>query len=260
MTDQNMFSGEEVENTEPQQQQQENSGDPTPSSENPFADKLQGIVNEKGEPKYRSVEDALEALQHSQQFIETLKREKKDLEEQYGMTQAELEKRASVEDVVQSLLNKQNPPKNEEGRTTPETSGLDESKVREMLDNMLNQRTQQETEAANLRNVVSSLTEKYGEQAKEVIRTRAKELNTTTTELESLAKRNPNMALSLLGGVDIKSSSPSKPTQQTPHNPPKHEEAPRKKGLINGGASSSELKDEWAAIRGDVYKKYGVEN
>lgn len=241
-------------------QEQQTSSDPTPSSTNPFEDKLKSIVNEKGEPKYKDLDSALDALKHSQEFIPQVLNEKKSVEQQLQELQQELEKRKSVEEVVESLTGKQNSPQNDEGKTTPQGSGLDETKVQEMLENMLNQRTQEQQQAANLQTVVQTLNESYGEQAKEVIRNRAKELNTTPTELEKLARQNPNMALSLLGGGNVNSTAPSKQTQTPPRNPPKNELPAPKKGLITGGATRQEIMDEWSAVKQGVYSKYGVEN
>ena len=54
----------------PEQKQQEGTATPPPtSSSSPFDTMLQGLKNERGEPKYRSVEDGLNALKHSQEHI-----------------------------------------------------------------------------------------------------------------------------------------------------------------------------------------------
>ena len=53
-----------------------NSNPPTPSSNDQLANLLTGIKNERGEPKYKDVQTALEALRHSQEYIPTLKQEK----------------------------------------------------------------------------------------------------------------------------------------------------------------------------------------
>lgn len=253
-----MFTDGEKET--PTQETKQNSGDPTTSSTNPFEDKLKGIVNEKGEQKYKDLESALEALKHSQEFIPQVLNEKKTVEQKLLELEQELEKRKSVEEAVEQLLGKTTPAQKEEGTTAPKTSGLDEDKVRQLLEGMLDQRTQSEKQDANLRTVVTQLTEKYGEQAKEVIRTRAAELGTTPTELEKIARQNPNMALTLLGGVELKSSAPSKPTQTTQRKTPTDDLPPPSKKLITGGARREDIMNEWNAIKGSVYKKYGVDN
>lgn len=257
MTDQNMFDGSVITTNKDQQQ---NSGDPTPSSqENPFADKLSGILNEKGEPKYKTVEDALEALQHSQQFIETLKSEKQDLESKYTETQAELEKRESVEEAVARLTGKsQAEPKKED---QPESkTGVDEETISSLIEQHLNGARQKETEEKNFRQVQSALVDKFGDKTREVINTRAKELNTTPAELEKMARTNPNMALSLLGGGSVVSDAPSTPSQSSRDNRGVKQDLDRpKKSLLRGG-STDDVLSYWREVRDHTYKKHGIDN
>ena len=49
---------------------------------NPFDDLLNNIKNDSGERKYNSVESALEALKHSQEYIPTLKDEKNNMSQE----------------------------------------------------------------------------------------------------------------------------------------------------------------------------------
>lgn len=258
MSDQgNMFSEQDDDPNAQQQQQQQNSGDPAPSSDNPFTDKLKDIKNENGEPKYKDVGSALEALAHSQQFIETLKTEKQQLEEQYTQSQAELEKRQSVEDVVKSLTTPQT--KNDDPADPPQSPSLDEEKVRNLINDTLQSQNRQQREETNLSSVIRDLTEKYGEQAKEVIRTRAKELNTTPTELEKLARQNPSMALGLLGGANVNSNAPSTSSVTPPHKQDNKLEMPKPERSLMRGASNDELVDAWRQVQDYTYKKYNVE-
>ena len=231
--------------------------DPTTSSSNPFEDKLKGIKNENGEPKYKDVDSALEALKHSQDFIETLKSEKqKELDEKTRLL-SELEKRASVEDVVNKLVKQPN--SEDTTKTKVEPAGLDESKVMDLVKQALNQSNQQSQEAKNLSSVVNALTETHGDKAKEVIHARAKELNTDPSQLENLARTNPAMAMELLKVEPKTSSAPIQPSQTSQLQVPKKElEAPTKK-LITGGASRQEIMDEWNAIKADVYNKNDVQ-
>lgn len=250
MTDQNMFSDDNSQNT----------GNPGDTSQNdPFADQLGGILNEEGKPKYKDVATALDGLKHSQQFIKDLKGEKLSLEEELNMTKAELEKRRSVEEVFQSLTQGKPQQPVEPGKTNANDSGLNEDKVMQLVQAALNQQTNTQREAANFQRVSSELTAKYGEQAREVIRTRAKELNTTPTDLERLAKTNPDLVLGLFGGVAVQSNAPSKSTQTPPRGLPDKGIDPPKRGLINGGAPMDDLLSEMRAVRDDVYKKYDVQ-
>lgn len=98
MSDKDLFE-------EPKEPEQPKNTEVTPSEPqtDPFADKLQEIRNESGEPKYRDVPTALDALKNSQQFIEQLKQEKRELEEKYNKTQSELERMGAIEEYVEKL-------------------------------------------------------------------------------------------------------------------------------------------------------------
>jgi hypothetical protein len=252
-----MFDGD---TDTPKQEDTKNSGDPTPSSTNPFDDKLKAIVNENGEPKYKDVESALEALNHSQKFIDTLKAEKQTLEQKFNETQSELEKRESVEDVVKRLTSGK--PEDKGNDQSPAPKGLDEEGIRKLVQAQLDQQTQAQKQNANLSRVISDLTSQYGEQAKEVIRTRAIELNTTPADLENLARTNPAMALGLLGGGTIKqdgkpSTSSMTPNRTTPNN---NEKPVFEKSLTRGGVSNKELVEGWNKVKEYTHKRLGVEN
>ncbi len=61
-----------------QVQQPEQPAAPQPS-DNVFADQLASITNERGEPKYKDLPTALQALKHSQEYIPSLKQENETL-------------------------------------------------------------------------------------------------------------------------------------------------------------------------------------
>ena len=253
MSDQDMFNEKEDNN------QENNSSDPATSSENPFADRLMSIKNENGEPKYKDVESALEALKHSQDFIKTLQTEKKTSEQQLQEIQAELEKRKSVEEVVQSLT-QNNQPKTTESETPAQRQGLDEDRVREYVEGLLQQKTAEQQETENLNKVTSTLYQQHGDQAAKLIKDRAKELNTTPTELEKIARTNPNMALSLLGGGSITSQTPTMSSNNPPRHVQKSNEMPRpEKKLLTTGASKTDIQDAWEKSKQYVYNKFDVE-
>lgn len=226
--------------------------------QNPWEDKLKGILNENGEPKYKTVEDALTALEHSQQFISTLKSEKTEVESKLQEAQAELEKVGSVKDVVQDLFNDRPDPDTKVDQ--PSSGGLDENKVREMLTNLLQQNKQQETRESNLNSVVAKLTEQHGDKAKEVIAEAASKYNTTPEKLRELASENPNMALSLLGSVEVKNpQQPSSSSVTPPHNPPKNGELDKPEKSLLRGATNAEITDYWKKVKDHTYNRLNVE-
>ena len=227
------------------------------SQSNPFVDKLMAIRNEKGEAKYKSVEDALDALAASQQFIETLKTEKKTVQEQLDAASAELAKRATLEDFVNKLKPTAAPAT---PSATPSTdAGLSEERVAQLLENTLQKREREAAEQRNLDGVVGKLSEQHGDKAVEFIKQRATELNTTPAALKELAKANPTMALTLLGAGSVKTNvSPSQPSLNGVPKTLSADDKP-KVGLARGGYSNKELAEHFQRSKVQTNKRLGLE-
>lgn len=253
MPDQDMFTDDSQ-----NQQQTQNSGNPAHSSTNPFEDQLKEIVNENGEQKYRDIQSALAALKASQEFIGTLKGEKSAAETRAQELQAELDKRQSVEDTVGRLLGKQ-----DQGKVDDQNQprGLDAEAVKQLALSTMKEVRQGEQAESNLNTVVGQMAEWYGDQAKDVIAKRAVELETTPSELEKLARRNPRMALKLLSGAETSKQTPATKSSQSP---PRTVNDDNKmpvfeKSLIRGGVKDSELREGWREIQKYTHKRLGVE-
>ena len=92
MSDQDTIFSENA-NSEPTKQDEVKQE--TTSQEQP--DLLNMFKREDGSLKYKSTEDAFKALQHAQEHISKLEREN-------GEYRSEIEKRKSVEDSVQTLM------------------------------------------------------------------------------------------------------------------------------------------------------------
>lgn len=228
---------------------------PTPSS-SPIVDKLMAIKNEKGEQKYKSVEDALDALAASQQFIPTLLAEKKAVQDALDATNAELAKRDTLEDFVQKLKPTATP---QPPSATPNPdAGMSEEKIVQLLESALTGREQAAQAQRNLDTVVNSLQEKHGDKAVEFIKQKATELNTTPAALKELAKSNPTMALTLLGGAVTKpNASPSQPSLTG--NPAPASSPQLATGLAKGGYSNKELAEAFRASKAETNKRLGLE-
>lgn len=254
MSDNDMFE-EEKNVTKPEQVETP----PAPPSD-PFADKLQAITNENGEPKYKDVETALEALKASQQFIETLKTEKSQTSAELEQARAELEKMGNIDDFVNRI--KPDAKTQEKVETPPKTHSLSEEEITELLQKQLDQRDQQSQQARNLEEVTRKLSEMHGDKSAEYIKQRAKELGTTAAELKNLSMANPNMALALLGTPGKTVPKPSQPS--TLNLPPNtNEDNPRPKwdrGAARGGLTSAELAERWRQSKDFTNKRIGLEN
>ena len=171
-------------------------GEATPqndSSNAAYADLLGSIKNERGEPKYKDVQTALEALRHSQEFIPQLKSEKEKTEQQLAALSAEVERLKTLEQSIEQL-NLQN--RGNEG--TPPAS-ISKDDVASMVNATLTQREVAIKQKANQDAVAESVQKAFGDKAQETFYGKAKELGMSAEEINSLAAKSPTAVLKLFG-------------------------------------------------------------
>lgn len=248
MSDQEMF-GNETPNP--------NSETPNPSQPNPFADQLSGIKNENGEPKYKDVEAALNALSQSQQHIKTLESERATQGQELDQARQDLAKMGSIDDFVKKISPNAAPTNPSE---TPVVSSLSEEKVVSILQEQM-QRTQEvQVQDANLKSVIAQLSQIHGEKASSMIKQKAVEMNTTPQALQDLAKSNPAMALAVLGGGTSSPTQPSRGTTIPPISSPDDNPIPKwDRGIARGGLTNSELMERVAEAKKYTYKRLGLD-
>jgi vacuolar-type H+-ATPase subunit I/STV1 len=228
----------------------------TPNEGATPVDLLASITDENGRPKYDSVEKAIEALSHSQTHIRTLEAESKVKDDLIQSLKTEAEKANSLESVIQQLTNEKT---STEQQATPQTSGLTEQHVLDLVKRSLQEQKTTEVAVNNVKTVNDKLVNKYGEKASEVIQNKAKELNTTPEALKNLSASNPNLVLALFGD---KASTPSPSVssvnisgQPTPSNEIKRPEV----SILSGrGATLNNQIDLMKQIRAKVYAKHGI--
>lgn len=167
----------------------------TPGNVDPVVTMLQSIKNDKGEPKYKTVEDAIKALQHSQSYIPTLSEEKKRLESELEEARLQAAKVAELESTVARLLNSS-------PATTNAPAVIDESKIEELVTRTISRTKAQEDAQKNTQLVVSTVASKFGDKAEEIFYGKAAELGMTKAEINQLAASRPKAVLSLLGIQD----------------------------------------------------------
>lgn len=256
MSDQTNVFAEQPEVKEPTQAQQQNQA---PDVNSQYADLLNAIKNEQGQPKYDSLPKALEALVHSQQYIPQLKTELQTREQELATLRAELEKRSTVEDVVSRLTAQQDKPQDQ--GTPPATSGLDEQAVLQLVQKALAQTKQVDQAAQNTAQVQQALTSMYGEKSREVVEQKARELGTTPKELGDLASKNPNLVLALFNAAQ---KAAPKTTTGSVHLPssymPERKPLERPSKSLLSGATSRDQADFMARIKEEVYARHGVNN
>lgn len=248
MTDQSVFTQQDPATPPVVQQQQ--------AAPNAYEDLLKGIKNEAGLPKYATIDEALKALQHSQDYIPQVKSQLTQKDQELADLRAKLEQHQSLEDVV-SRLAKPNQPDTKDDH--PNGSGLDESAVMKLVQQQLERNQQTLSAQANQQQVENALKAKYGDKAGDVVKQRAAELGLSPQALGELSSKSPQAVLALfntqgsagpkptISSVNTSSFSQPQPTLERPS-----------KSLLTG-ASSRDQAAYMAKIREDVYRKNGID-
>ncbi len=228
-----------------------------PVTSNLFDDKLKTIVNDQGQPKYKSVEDALEALKASQVHIKQLETEQSVRDAEILRLREETKTKEALEAVVQRLANNAapNPP------VTPPSAGLSEDAIAKLVGGVLDQRSAEQKAQANIDSVSNVLSSKFGDKTKEMVANKAAELGMTPQELGTLSSTKPALVLSLFGEKAPAPANPVTPSVSTPlGTPPTDTELkrPEKSLLVGPAATDKNRKALMAEIRKKVFKDLDV--
>lgn len=236
--------------TPPAQEQQQ----PNAQSDSVFADKLASIKNESGEPKYRDLPTALDALKHSQEYIPQLKSENESLKQEVERLKQNEERMAQLEQTLERLA----APKEESAEAPQGAQGLTPEQIQDLLDNRLAERERQSVVQANLQQVEQALSTQYGEKAQEVVAQKAQEYGMTAADLKSWAEKSPQAVLALFNAKSSAQGGKPKPSSSVnipPTAPNQDEEIPK----LSRYASTKERAEQLAAIRRQTYKRLGIE-
>ena len=226
------------------------------ASTDPFADKLKGILDDTGKPKYETVDKALEALAHSQAHIKTLEGDTSTRDTEITRLREELAKRDTVENFVERLAPTK--PETVAPVTAEAVAGMDADKVAELIQSTLSQRENAANQAQNINTVVNTLKEKFGESARAEVSKKAQELGISVEELQNMSADKPKLVLSLFG-TKANSTAPTTSSRTTIPTDVANT-VDEKVGLLRGGITSKELTAGWKAIGKEVHKKYGIDS
>jgi len=209
-------------------QGENNEETPTP---NPYEDVLAQITNTSGEPKYKTVEKALESIKPKDEFIETLTTKATELEQEVARLTEDLSKRQTTEELVNKVMENQNPQNTEE---TP-SGEAPEINIGELVAAEIAKIQGQDQAKSNRETVATKLAETYGDKASEVLASKVGELGITPEFFKGVIDQSPAAALRLIGeDADIKPLVPAKP--QGTVNPVNFNETPTpaKKSVMAG--------------------------
>ncbi len=188
-TDQSIFNNES-------QATQPNVNDGVPSNaqgSGDLANLLGSIKNERGEQKYKSVEDALVGLDNAQKYIPTLTAQLAQKEQELATARQEAARVVELERTVQALTSKGEP------ANTQASVPLNEDQIANLVTQTLTRQQQEATAKANTLAVAQTLQTKFGADAEKTYNAKAQELGMTVIELNALAAKNPKAVFTLLG-------------------------------------------------------------
>lgn len=193
MPDQASIFGSNQENTDTNPNPPAGSNPANVQAPDPVATMLLNIKNENGEPKYKDLNTALQALQASQEYIPTLKTQMETEKAEAQRLRLEVARLSTIEETVLALTQRQQAP------TGTPPVGLDEGQIAELVNRTLTAKEQQATSAANVQSVVSTLQSVFGTDAEKKFIEKAQEMGMSVQEMNTLAAKSPKAVLSMLG-------------------------------------------------------------
>lgn len=160
---------------------------------NPFDNLLGAIKNERGEQKYKTVEEALIGLSHAQTYIPQLKQELASKANEL----TELRNRSVSQEEYQELVQKLTTPTDQKPVTTQPQ--IDEEGIARIVAQQLTASQKQQQEVANQKTVVEALKSKFGDKGGEVFYGKAQELGLSKEDINALAGKSPQAVLNMFG-------------------------------------------------------------
>ena len=229
----------------------------SPKVPNVFADQLNMIKNDNGEAKYDSVPKALEALQHSQQYIPEIKSQLDARDQEIAALKEKLSGASTLDDVMSKFNATQG--QAPEGIQTP-PNALDEQAIIKLIQSQSNQDRQQVVATTNESAVSKVLIEKFGDKASEALTTKAAELGMTIDTMKTLAQQSPNAVLQFFGTTgNVATQQPVHSSVTTQLTPPQQTGLEKPEKSLLSGATMREQLEYLNKVQQEVYKKHGVE-
>lgn len=174
-----------------------------------IANLLGEIKNERGEQKYKNLEDALKALKHSQEYIPQLTNTLKQKDEEIATLSGTVSKISEIEKALETLTQRSTTPQQTPG------AGMTEEQIAELVTKTLTRSQQEELARTNIATVVRTMQEKFGEKADEIFYAKAEELGMSKAEINAIAAKTPKAVLKLVGIDSVSGTSVSAPGTST---------------------------------------------
>lgn len=238
MADQSIF--EEGGETQQQQQadQQTAAQQDTSTATFQLPDGVDEYVGEG--KKYKTAEDALKSIPHAQRHVQTLEKEL-----------AELREKVNKATTLDEVLEKMKP--QEKSAERPSVQELNPSAIAEIVQQQLLEEKSKEVQEQNQAQVISKLTERFGDKAEEQYINKAKELNLSITDMNSLARKSPAVVLAAFKEAESPAPSRTEANSTTSIMPSGDDGIDRTKAPITG-ATTKDLVNVWKACHPDNFK------
>lgn len=168
---------------------------------------LSEIKNERGEPKYKTLPEALNALRHSQEYIPTLTSQLSQKDAELAAARAEAARVAELERSMQELTQRMS-----QGTTPP--TGLTAEQIADLVERNIETAKAKDVAKQNTAFVAANLQAALGTEAESKYNAKAAELGMSVAELNALTARSPKAVLAMFNVV----ATPTKtgaPTQST---------------------------------------------
>ncbi len=201
---------------------------------------LDSIKGDDGQPKYRDVPTALNALQHSQEYIKQLKQQLEEATQKAAQA-------VTMEQVLATLNKEKEAP-----QALPTAPGMTPDDVIRIMQEAEYKKVQK----ANTEAVARKFKELHGEKAEEAFYNKAAEMGLTKQAINNLAATSPNAVFSMFGIKDTKAPAPSAPSgvntsgMQAPTAPAR--------SSVMGFKTDREMLEYWKSLKSEVESSFGI--
>jgi len=198
---------------------------------------LSSILNQEGNQKYSTVEDALKSIPFATTHISKLEQENAELTTKLNQAQ-------TVKDILDEISVQRTP--SEE----PTVQGLDESRVAEIVSQQLTVTEQQRLIQVNQAAAAAALQAHFGDvqTAEKKYIAKAEELGISVQFLNDVAAKSPKALLNLFDITAVEKQEIPEKIQDSGITPVEIQDETKPKSVM-WGASHSDLKEAWRAAR-----------
>ena len=213
---------------------------PAQAQADPFSPLLDSIKGDDGQPKYRDVPTALNALQHSQEYIKQLKQQLEEATQKASQA-------VTMEQVL-ATLNKE--------KDAPQTPSVAPGVTPEDVLRIMQEAEVKKAHRANTEAVAKKFKELHGEKAEETFYNKAAEMGLTKQAINNLAATSPNAVFSMFGIKDSRTPAPSLPSGVNTSS--MQESTPQSRTPVMGFKTDRELLEYWKNLKNEVESSFAT--